>query len=303
MALVDKAVITAALGYVFIAPVGTAAPAPTALKTIKPGVFGADTSYTLKLKGTPTGGTFTLTAATTGTGAATATTAAIAWNASAEQVRSELEKLSTIGTGNVQAAGVDMTDAAGVEITLVGKHLTGSGITITSTPTLTGGTTPSVEVTKTALAAGGGWVNIGHTSRDDLPEFGYDGGDTETRGSWQNASLREVVTDQAADYCIIRLMQFTNDALELYYGRNASTTPGVFGVPTGTQVPQEHALFIVIVDGTTKLGFHASKASFRRDDSITMAVDEFAILPVRATFMDYGTSAIKYSWIEEDFFA
>jgi hypothetical protein len=190
-----------------------------------------------------------------------------------------------------------------VEITLVGKLLTGSGITLTTTPTLTGGTTPTVEVTKNALAAGGGWINIGHTSRDDLPEFGYDGGDTETRGSWQNASLREVVTNQAADYCIIRLMQFTKDALELYYGHNASTTAGVFGVPTGTQVPQEHALFIVIVDGTTHLGFHASKASFRRDDSITMAVDEFAILPVRATFMDYGTSAIKYSWIEEDFFA
>ncbi len=303
MALVDKAVITAALGYCFIAPVGTAAPSPAALKTMDPGTFGADTSYTLKLKGNPTGGTFTLTAATTGTGAATATTAAIAWNATAEQVRAELEKIATIGTGNVQAAGVDMRDAGGVTITLVGKHLTNSGITITATPTLTGGTTPSVEVTKNVLAAGGGWINIGHTSRDDLPEFGMDGGDTETRGSWQNAALREVVTEQTADYCIIRLLQFTKDALELYYGRNASTTAGVFGVPTGTQVPQEHALLIVIVDGTTKLGFHSAKSSFRREDSITMAVDEFAVLPVRATFMDYGTSPVKYSWIEEDFFA
>lgn len=303
MALVDKAVVTAALGYVFIAPVGTAAPSPTALKTLEPGTFGADTSYTFKLTGNPTGGTFTLTAAKTGAGAATATSAAIAFNATADQVRAELEKLSTIGSGNVQASGVSVNDAAGVTITLVGKHLTNSGITVTATPSLTGGTTPTVNVTKNTLAAGGAWVNIGHTSRDDLPEWGYDGGDTETRGSWQNASLREVVTDQAADYCIIRLMQFTSDALELYYGRNASTTSGVFGVPTGTQVPQEHALFIVIVDGATKLGFHASKASFRRDDSITMAVDEFAVLPVRATFMDYGTSPIKYSWIEEDFFA
>src|SRR5512137_914377 len=113
MALVDKAVITAALGYVFIAPTGTAAPSPTALKTLKPGTFGADTSYTLTATGAPTGGTFTLTAATTGTGAKTETTAAIAWNATAEQVRAELEKLVIIGSGNVQASGVDMTNAAG----------------------------------------------------------------------------------------------------------------------------------------------------------------------------------------------
>jgi hypothetical protein len=113
----------------------------------------------------------------------------------------------------------------------------------------------------------------------------------------------DAAREAGADFVSLWLLQIDTQAFELYYGKNSSTTPGVFGVPTGTQVPQEHALFIVIVDGTTKLGFHSAKASFRRDDSITMAVDEFAILPVRATFMDYGTSATKYSWIEEDFFA
>jgi hypothetical protein len=40
----------------------------------------------------------------------------------------------------------------------------------------------------------------------------------------------------------------------------------------------------------------------RRDDSISLATDEFASLPVRATFLKYG-SANKFEWINEDLFS
>jgi hypothetical protein len=97
------------------------------------------------------------------------------------------------------------------------------------------------------------------------------------------------------------LAQFDIPTFELYYGKNSSKTPGVFGVSGGTQAPVEKALFIIIQDGDTKIGFYAPKASIRRDDSIELAVDEFAMLPVRATFLKYG-SANKFEWINEDLF-
>jgi hypothetical protein len=74
----------------------------------------------------------------------------------------------------------------------------------------------------------------------------------------------------------------------------------VFGV-TGTAAPVEKALLIIIVDGDVKVGFYSPKASFRRDDSISLKTDEFAAIPVRATFLKFG-SANKYQWVNADLF-
>lgn len=165
--------------------------------------------------------------------------------------------------------------------------------TVAPTPTEISSFDPNVGFT--------GWENIGHTSRDELPEFGFDGGDSEVKGTWQNASLREVVTEVASDYVIFNVHQFDDNALGLYYGaENASDTPGVFGVanaPTGTV---NRALLIVIIDGDVNLGFHASRVSIKRDDSIELASDEFAYMPLRATFVKNTGSPFLFSWISED---
>ncbi|QAY03805.1 major tail protein [Mycobacterium phage AFIS] len=145
-----------------------------------------------------------------------------------------------------------------------------------------------------------GWDLVGHTSEDDLPEFGFDGGDSEVRGSWQKKKLREVETEEIADYVVINLTQFDESALELYFGPNQSATPGIFGVKSGSVV-NERALLIVIVDNDVRLGFHARKASLKREDAISLATDEFGALPVRATFLDYQSYNL-YEWIEEDWF-
>jgi hypothetical protein len=144
-----------------------------------------------------------------------------------------------------------------------------------------------------------GWDNIGHTSRDELPVFGYEGGETETRGSWQAAVLKEVVTEPASDYVTFNLLQFDESALGLYYGSdNANTTAGVFSVGgTATSGVTEKALLIVIVDGTHKIAFHAEKTSVRREDSIELAVDEFAYMPLRATLVLNDGAQYLFSWI------
>jgi len=145
-----------------------------------------------------------------------------------------------------------------------------------------------------------GWTDLGHTSREDLPEFGFEGGDTETRGTWRNAALREVVTEAAVDYVIIRLHQFDDEGLSLYYGvPNASTVKGEFAVANSSTATVERALCMIIVDGENKIGLYAPRASIRRDDSIEMSVDEFSVLPLRCTFLKRGTENV-FTWINAD---
>lgn len=145
------------------------------------------------------------------------------------------------------------------------------------------------------------WDTMGHTSRDELPVFGFDGGETETRGTWQNATLREVVTEVASDYVTFNVHQFDDASLGLYYSvTDSGATTGVFQVkeaPTGTV---NKAILIIIVDGDISIGFHAPKVSVRREESIEMSVDELAYMPLRATFLKDAASDYLFAWISED---
>jgi hypothetical protein len=297
VSLNDKAALVAAVGYVFVAPPGTARPTPSELKSLDPATYGQATQI-LKLTGTPTGGDFTLNVGGTGAGK---TTAAIPFDADPHAIQTALEALTAVGAGNVTVSGKGIEDTAGVSVAFSGTAAAGAAgtTTITATTTgLTGGTTPAIAVT--AGDKGNAWVQVGHTSRGDLPEFGQDGAKTELRGSWQNEALREVQTEAGADFMSLWLLQIDNQAFELYYGANASKTSGVFGVAGGAQKPLEKALLVVIVDGDRKVAFYSPKASFKRDDSIELAVDDFAALPIRATFLSYG-SAPKMEWVAETF--
>ncbi|MGW4114817.1 hypothetical protein ACWEFJ_28415 [Actinosynnema sp. NPDC004786] len=111
---------------------------------------------TLTLTGGPTGGTWTATYAGQ-------TTAGIAHNASTAAVRSALEALSTIGTGNVTVTGtpgawvVEFTGALG-GANLTQMTASGAG--------LTGGTSPAVTV---ATTQAGGVVTFVRAVKITLP--------------------------------------------------------------------------------------------------------------------------------------
>ena len=142
-----------------------------------------------------------------------------------------------------------------------------------------------------------GWETIGHTSLDELPEFGFDGGETETRGTWQNATFRQVITEVASDYVTMNVHQFDENVLGLYYGTsNGGAEAGRFSVQNAPTATVDRALFIVIVDGDIKVGFWATKAAFGREDAISLDTDSFAFFPLRATFLKYETSPM-YDWI------
>ena len=282
MSLNDNAVLTAAVGWVYSAPVGTARPTPAQITTFDPGTFApAANSKSLTITGTA--GTYTISVGGTAS-------APIAYDANANAIKAAIEGIAAVGAGKVTVTGT-------------GPFIIAPDASVTGTLTATGTGLTGGNATLTNVAATGtGWTNIGHTSRGDLPEFGFEGGDTEVKGTWQNESLREVVTDPVADYLTLLLHQFDTQAFELYYGTDASVEAGVFGVANGNPAPVEKALLIVIVDGSRKVAFYSPKASLRRDDSISLAVDEFATLPIRATFLKHS-NANKFEWVAENLFA
>lgn len=288
----DAAVLNAAVGYVYTGAVGTVAPTPAALKTLDLNTYGAQVQ-TLKITGAPTGGTFTLTVGGQ-------TTTALPFNATTSAVQAALALLTTVGAGNVLVTGTLISDANGFDISWVGTKF-GTSLTLTSTPSLTGGTTPAAPVT--LKTSGSGWKPVGHTSRGTLPEWGFEGDTTEVRGSWQKKKLREIQTEDPIDYLSVVLHQLDKDTLSLYYGPNASSTSGVFSVTSASQNTNvETAGLVIIVDGTQRLGFHFPKAAVKRDDAIDLPIDDLAALPIKFTFLDYGADPL-FSWINEDLFA
>lgn len=291
MAIEDNATLVAGIGYIYVGATGLAAPTPDKITSFDASTFGSAV-YTLTVTGTPTGGSFTV------KGAGTDTPASVAYNATPAAVQTAIAGLASVGLGNVKVAGTSLT--SGLTITLVGA-LQGKELTWTVDNTgLTGGTTPAAAIVDTTEP--NGWICVGHTSRDEMPEWGYDGGDKELKGSWQNPRLRRVQTSVYEDYVTFQLLQFSEDALQLYYGGDGGSTAGVFSVDKVDYVTNERAILIVIVDGDDKLGFHALKADVARDDSISMPVDDLAALPLKATFLQINGEAV-YEWIQEDTFA
>jgi hypothetical protein len=145
-----------------------------------------------------------------------------------------------------------------------------------------------------------GYETLGHTARDELPTFGFDGGDTAVKGTWQNASLREVVTEVASDYVTFNAHQFDETVLGLYYSvADGGSTEGVFEVQSAPVTPIEKAIVIVIIDGTTHIAMWAPKVAIRREDAMELAIDEFAFMPLRATFLKNSTDPL-FAWVSTD---
>jgi len=107
----------------------------------------ANEVQSVSISGAPTGGTFTLTFGGQ-------TTAGIAYNATAAQVQSALEALSSIGSGNVSCSGGALPGSA-VSVTFQGTlGNTDHPLMTANSAGLTGGTSPTVTVTQTTAGSG-----------------------------------------------------------------------------------------------------------------------------------------------------
>lgn len=115
------------------------------------GTSSVNEVQTVTITGTPTGGTFTLTLDGD-------TTTAIAFNASAADVRAALEALDSVGVGNVKVTG----SAGGPYSVTFRNDLAGQNVpTMTKTASLTGGTSPDVAITTPTAGVADTWALLG----------------------------------------------------------------------------------------------------------------------------------------------
>lgn len=147
------------------------------------------------------------------------------------------------------------------------------------------------------------WKVIGHTSLDNLPAWTENGGDQSTIGTWQSPSLRNVQTKAATYQMTFSSDQLDSQSFALYYGvPNVVTAAGKFDVFAPGNV--EFALLVIVQDGESYVGFHASRASFTRSGDISLATDKFTELPIEASFLTYtsgGVTAPLFSWLSSQF--
>lgn len=290
MSLDDSEVVVAATGYLYVNDtLGALAPTPDEIDDFDPATFGGQISN-VKITGAPTGGTFTLTVGGD-------TTSALPWNVGKAAFQAALEALASVGAGNTSVTGASISDGSGFSIGWAAALL-GETVVVTSTAgSLTGGTSPAVPVTTPTAA--NGWVNLGHSSRTKLPEFGYEGGKLEMKGSWQKQRLRQIQSGAPIEDSVkAQLEQWNRRTMELYFGADVAEEDGIFGV-SGDWIPVEKSFLVVLVDQEVNLGCYASKASIARDAAVEIPIDDFSSLPIAATFLNLGTRRL-YDWISND---
>jgi hypothetical protein len=269
MAMTDAAVRDGGKLHIMLAPVGTAYPTQAMLDRFDADSGSGNEVQAVTVSGA-TGGTFTLTFDGQ-------TTAAIAFDASAATVQTELEALTNIDSGDVEATGGPLNTAA-VNVEFRGQYAGVNVALMTATSSLTGtGATVDVTVAEESWAP---WENIGHTDLEEDVETDEEGGDSEVRGSRQNPNLRERV-EPVTQYLTLNSIQVTTQTLGYYFG-SGTATAGVYSTD-GTFPATERAVLLVFVDGEDISGVHYPKANLRRAGAPAMAGAGFRRLPIRIT--------------------
>jgi hypothetical protein len=138
------------------------------------------------------------------------------------------------------------------------------------------------------------WVNVGHTSLEDIMAFESEGGEATILGTLQNRALRTTYS-QRTDSFNISLQQFTAQALSLYFGSNGVVTDdNLFQVPTNP-VPTASGFLAVFIDQANAFVVHAPKSELFRADNIEISDTESLVsLPLKITPLQYQTNEWTY---------
>lgn len=139
------------------------------------------------------------------------------------------------------------------------------------------------------------WVNVGHTSVEDIFSISSEGGEATTIATLQNKTLRTKYSART-ETMAFTLQQFDAEGLRLFYGANAPTLAnGMIGVPSDPE-PTECAFLIVFVDGENHFAFYVPKAEVYRADDMSMSdTESLAGLPLGVKPMSYSSNSYTYA--------
>lgn len=162
-------------------------------------------------------------------------------------------------------------------------------------------TAPYVEATPASLPAdlsvtpAAPWVNLGHTSLEDIFSVASEGGEATTLGTLQAQSLRTTYSPRSETFNIT-LQQFDVDSLKLYFGGNATVGAGGELQVPGQPAPTIASFLAVFVDGANTFGFYAPKAEILRADDLSIAdAESLAGLPLGIKPVAHGSNSWAYA--------
>lgn len=139
------------------------------------------------------------------------------------------------------------------------------------------------------------WINVGHTSLEDIFSVTSDGGDATTIGTLQNRNLRTSYAARTETFTFT-LQQFDAAGLKLYYGANAELGAGGEVQVPSTPTPTVTAFLAVFKDGDHEFAFYAPKAEILRADDLSISdTESLAGLPIGVKPLASGSNDWTYS--------
>ncbi len=139
------------------------------------------------------------------------------------------------------------------------------------------------------------WVDVGHTSLEDIFSVSSEGGDATTIGTLQNKALRTKYSART-ETIAVKLMQFDEAGLKLFLGSNAVVlADGSIGAPTDP-TPTDCAYLSVFEDGENYFDIYAPKTEIYRNDDMSLSdTESLSALPIGVKPLKYSTNDWTYA--------
>lgn len=140
------------------------------------------------------------------------------------------------------------------------------------------------------------WVEIGHTSVEDVFTVTSEGGEATTLSTLQANPLRTKYSARVETFGI-NLQQFDVESLKLFFGTNMTQLSSSiwYSVPTTPTITTK-AFLAIFVDGSNKFAFYAPKAEiFRGDDLDISDTESLASLPLTIKPVVSGSNTYAYA--------
>lgn len=111
------------------------------------------------------------------------------------------------------------------------------------------------DLTKLTISSGkvGDWMNLGHTSKSNLPKFDKSGGDSTALDSWLEAGVKTTYKSDSTTVAIKALQANANTLLFVYNGWKDSKTGGI--VVASSPAAQQVALIVLLYDPDLRKSF------------------------------------------------
>lgn len=157
-------------------------------------------------------------------------------------------------------------------------------------------TPPDYETVDPTGTLSGGWEALGHTSRENNVSLSKGGGDATQRGSWWDDALRSTY-DPITWSVNVNSIQIDRLTLSLAFGDGTHDgTAGSYDVG-GSITPQAKALFILIVDGSSRMGIYIPNTTITIGDAPQIAVDAFFEITLTAQMLNSPTTGNRFRFL------